>query len=107
MARLPGVRRAVPRLADVLGARVAVAPAAQPDARTTVRAEVRDAAGDRVSAVELSGPDPYALTADLLAWAAVRAATAGVRDTGALGPVQAFGLAELTAGAAAAGLSRR
>jgi hypothetical protein len=106
-ARLPAVRRAVPRLADLVGARVAAAPVPQPRARTTVLAEVRDPAGDLVSAVRLTGPDPYALTADLLAWAAVRAATVGVRDTGALGPVQAFGLAELTAGAAAIGLSRR
>ena len=106
-ARQSWVRRGVPRLADALSARVTAAPAPQPTARTTVLAEVRDRAGDRVSAVELAGPDPYALTADLLAWAAVRAATDGVRGTGALGPVQAFGLPELTAGAAAAGLVRR
>ncbi|MCW2696421.1 MAG: Saccharopine dehydrogenase [Modestobacter sp.] len=103
-ARLPGVRGAVPRLAGVLGAGVAVSPAPQPDGRTAVLAEVRDPAGERVSAVALTGPEPYALTAALLAWAAVRAATEGVRGTGALGPVQAFGLDELTAGAAAAGL---
>lgn len=107
VARLPGVRGAVPKLAGALGTRVAAAPAAQPDARTTVLAEVRDRSGARVSAVELTGPDPYRLTAELLAWAAARAAGAGVRGTGALGPVQAFGLAELTAGAAAAGLTRR
>jgi hypothetical protein len=83
---------------------VAVSPAPQPDGRTAVLAEVRDPAGERVSAVALTGPEPYALTAALLAWAAVRAATEGVRGTGALGPVQAFGLDELTAGAAAAGL---
>ncbi|GAB3352019.1 saccharopine dehydrogenase family protein [Modestobacter lapidis] len=106
-ARLPGVRRNVPRLADALAARVAVAPAPQPDARTTVLAEVRDPAGARVATVELTGPDPYALTAGLLARGAVRAAAGGVRDVGALGPVQAFGLAELTAAAAAAGLQRR
>jgi short subunit dehydrogenase-like uncharacterized protein len=107
VARLPGLRGAVPRLAGAVGGRVAGSPAPQPDARTTVLAQVRDAAGDRVSAVELTGPEPYALTAALLAWAGVRAATDGVSGTGALGPVQAFGLPALTAGAAAAGLHRR
>ena len=45
-------------------------------------------------------------TAAMLAWGATTAADQGVRGTGTLGPVQAFGLAELTAGAAAAGLVR-
>ena len=106
LARVPGAREAVPRLATLVGSRVAEAPSSRGQVRTRVLAEVRDAAGVRVSAVALSGPDPYALTADLLAWGATRAATAGVRGTGALGPVQAFGLDELTAGAAGAGLSR-
>jgi len=60
-----------------------------------------------VSRVHLEGPDPYAMTADLLAEAAVRAARGELHGVGALGPVQAFGLAELTAMAATAGLDRR
>ena len=59
-----------------------------------------------VSRVELRGPEAYGFTAAMLAWGATSAAEHGVRGTGALGPVQAFGLAELTAGAAAAGLVR-
>ena len=106
LARVPGVRDAVPRLAAFVGGRVAEAPSAGGQVATRVLAEVRDAAGVRVAAVALRGPDPYALTADLLAWGAVRAATEGVRGTGALGPVQAFGLDELSAGAAGAGLVR-
>ena len=43
--------------------------------------------------------------AGMLAWSAVRAAGGGLRDTGALGPVEAFGLRELEAGAAEAGIS--
>jgi hypothetical protein len=58
-----------------------------------------------VARVQLAGPDPYAMTADLLAEAAVRAAAGQVRGAGALGPVQAFGLAELTELAATAGLT--
>ena len=42
----------------------------------------------------------------MLAWGATRAAESGVLGTGTLGPVQAFGLDELTAGAAEAGLVR-
>jgi hypothetical protein len=56
--------------------------------------------------VELRGPEAYGLTAGLLAEGAVRAAEGGVRGTGTLGPVQAFGLDALTDAAAAAGLVR-
>lgn len=106
LARVPGARGGLPRLADLVGRRVAEAPSPQGNVRSFVLAEVRNAAGELVSAVRLRGPDPYALTADLLAWGAVRAAGDGVLGTGALGPVQAFGLETLTAGAAAAGLHR-
>jgi short subunit dehydrogenase-like uncharacterized protein len=94
-------------VADLVGRRVAEAPTTQGPTRTHVVAEVRDAAGQRISRVRLEGPDPYAMTADLLAEAAVRAAADGVAGTGALGPVQAFGLDGLTALAATAGIARR
>jgi short subunit dehydrogenase-like uncharacterized protein len=106
VARMPGARSALPRLADLVGRRVAEAPSTGGQVRTSVVAEVRDATGQLVSAVRLAGPDPYALTADLLAWGATHAAERGVRGTGALGPVQAFGLDALTAGAAGAGITR-
>jgi hypothetical protein len=69
-------------------------------------AEVRDSSGERVSRVQVSGPEAYGLTAAMLAWGATRAADNGVHGTGATGPVQAFGLEALTAGAAEAGLVR-
>jgi hypothetical protein len=75
-------------------------------ARTHTVAEVRDSGGTLVSRVQVSGPEAYALTAALLAWGATRAAERGVLATGATGPVQAFGLEPLTAGAAEAGLVR-
>ena len=105
LARVPGAQAGLDRVADLVGRRVAEAPSAGRDTRTHVVAEVRDAAGSRVSRVELTGSDPYALTAELLAWGAVRAAAGDVRGTGALGPVQAFGLEALAAAAAAAGLA--
>ena len=106
--RLPGTQRAAERLAEVIGTRVGEAPSAATlaRARTHTVAEVRDVAGEVVARAELTGPEAYGLTAALLAWGAARAAEQGVRGTGALGPVQAFGLAELTAGAAEAGLVR-
>lgn len=108
IAQIPGADRGAQRLAALVGGRVAEAPSAETLAatRSYVVAEVRDAAGTRVSRVELQGPEAYGLTAELLAWGATRAAESGVRATGALGPVQAFGLEELTAAAAEAGLVR-
>ncbi|GAA4741142.1 hypothetical protein GCM10023328_22920 [Modestobacter marinus] len=104
LGRLPGATARVEQLADLVGRRFAEAPTTQGETRTHVVAEVRDASGARVARVRLLGPDPYELTAELLAWGAVRAAGGGVTGAGALGPVQAFGLEELTAGAATAGL---
>jgi short subunit dehydrogenase-like uncharacterized protein len=106
--RLPGAERVAQRLAGFIGGRVGEAPsqATLERARTHTVAEVRDASGELVSRVQLSGPEAYGFTAAMLAWGATRAAESGVRGTGTLGPVQAFGLDELTAGAAEAGLVR-
>ncbi|TFV53808.1 saccharopine dehydrogenase NADP-binding domain-containing protein [Blastococcus sp. TF02A_35] len=108
LGRVPGAPVAAQRLADLVGRRVAEAPSAETvaSARTHTVAEVRDRAGALVSRVQLDGPEAYGLTASLLAWGATTAAEHGARGTGALGPVQAFGLPELTAGAASAGLVR-
>jgi hypothetical protein len=70
-----------------------------------VVAVAADDQGQELARVQLQGPDPYTLTARLLAWAATQAATHGLRGTGALGPVDAFGLDTLQAGAATAGLA--
>jgi hypothetical protein len=106
--RLPGAERVAQRVAAFVGARVGEAPSAATleRARTHTVAEVRDASGELVSRVQLSGPEAYGFTAEMLAWGATRAAEHGVRATGTLGPVQAFGLDELTSGAAEAGLVR-
>ena len=62
--------------------------------------------GERLSEVRVEGVDSYDFTGDLLAWGAQRAAADGMRATGALGPVEAFGLDELEAGVAEAGIKR-
>jgi short subunit dehydrogenase-like uncharacterized protein len=107
-ARLPGTDRIAQRLAGFVGGRVDEAPsrASLERARTHTVAEVRDSGGELVSRVQVSGPEAYGLTAAMLAWGATRAADNGVHGTGATGPVQAFGLEALTAGAAEAGLVR-
>ena len=74
--------------------------------RSLVVAIAADGHGREVARVQLQGPDPYTLTARLLAWAATHAARGGLEGTGALGPVDAFGLEPLQAGAATAGLER-
>jgi len=57
--------------------------------------------------VNLTSPEAYAITADLLAWGAGRAAEHGVKAAGAIDGVAAFGLDELVAGAAEAGIRER
>ena len=106
LAAVPGLRRAVGGLAGLVAGRTAAAPSAEAlaGARTHVVAEVFDADGVLLARTRLTGPDAYTVTAGLLAWGAGRAAERGVRGTGALDAVAAFGLDELAAGAAAAGV---
>jgi short subunit dehydrogenase-like uncharacterized protein len=106
--RVPGVRAAF----GAAGGRLAALgsgpePGTTPGGLSWIAAEAFDAGNRRVAEVHLSGADPYDFTASFLAWAARRAAGAGVEGTGALGPVEAFGLRELEAGCREAGLERR
>jgi short subunit dehydrogenase-like uncharacterized protein len=107
VTRVPGVHGAL-RLAGERVAGLAPGPAAgrAPGGRSWVAAEARDAAGRPLAEVHLSGADPYTFTAAFLAWSARRAARAGMRGTGALGPVEALGLDALREGCEAAGLTR-
>lgn len=106
LRRLPGSGAVLRRAGESLATRVAEEPDAAALARITSHflGAVYDAQGAPVAEVRLAAADPYQLTAGLLAWGAGRAAEHGVRGPGALGPVDAFGLDVLTAGAAEAGL---
>ena len=73
-----------------------------PDVRSWIAAEASDASGNVLATVNLAGADGYDFTASLMAWAAQR----HVEGAGVLGPVVAFGLDALEAGAAGAGLTR-
>jgi short subunit dehydrogenase-like uncharacterized protein len=104
LARIPA--GAVAAVSDVVTRRLASDPGT--DALTRARshfvAEVFDASGTLLARTRLTAPEPYAITADLLAWGAGRAAEQGVQGSGALDAVAAFGLDALVAGAAEAGI---
>ena len=59
-----------------------------------------------LGSVRVEGPSPYDLTAELLAWGAAMLLTGQAQGTGALGPVDAFGLTALVRGCADLGLAR-
>lgn len=105
VSRLPGVDAGL----TALGRRAARTTGTGPDtaararSRTLVQADATDAVGRALAQVRLSGPNPYDLTADLLAWGAVMLATTPV-GAGALGPVDAFGLDVLERACADMGL---
>ena len=71
---------------------------------THIVAIAYDAAGRQLSEVHLTGVNGYTFTGRILAWGADRVAAGALKGTGALGPVDAFGLEELTEGCAWAGL---
>ena len=108
LARVPGARGLARAATGRLAGKTGQGPDA--DARraggSLIVAVASDAGGRELAQVRLRGPDPYTLTARLLTWGAQRAAASGVPGTGALGPVDAFGLDALQQGAAAAGLHR-
>jgi short subunit dehydrogenase-like uncharacterized protein len=63
-----------------------------------------DSAGRELAEARLTGVDGYTFTGRILAWGAHKAAEGGLQGTGALGPVDGFGLVALTDGARWAGL---
>jgi short subunit dehydrogenase-like uncharacterized protein len=108
LGRLPGVGALTRAATAPLGRRTGQGPdeATRQAGRSLVVAVAADDHGQELAHVHLQGPDPYTLTARLLAWAATHAAGGGLQGTGALGPVDAFGLQALQAGAVTAGLDR-
>ncbi|WP_214413214.1 saccharopine dehydrogenase family protein [Sphaerisporangium fuscum] len=107
IAAIPGAKRVTKAVADrVIRSANRDEPAAPgADAISSqIVAEAYDAGGRKLASVELHGGDPYDFTARALAWGAVTAASDGVHATGAVGPVEAFGLESLERGCAEAGL---
>ena len=104
LARLPGARAVLSRLAGVGGA--GPAPGTTPGTMSYVVGVAYGAEGEQLAEVHVSGADVYDFTAGCLAWAARRAAQQGVQATGAAGPLEAFGLEALEEGCAEAGVGR-
>ncbi|MBD8078644.1 saccharopine dehydrogenase family protein [Cellulosimicrobium arenosum] len=103
--RVPGIGTGLRHLARARSSGSTGGPdaATRATSRTRVLADARSPSGELLRRVRLDGPDPYDLTARFLAWGATSAAAGGVRGTGALGPVQAFGLDDLLAASRDAG----
>jgi short subunit dehydrogenase-like uncharacterized protein len=105
--RVPGG----PRLFDALASRVQTSTGGPSEAEragsgSLIVGTAHDAAGRELSRVILRGVNGYTFTGDVMAWGAIRASQGGLKATGGLGPVEAFGLDELEDGCAASGLSR-
>jgi short subunit dehydrogenase-like uncharacterized protein len=64
-----------------------------------------DGDANPLAEIHLTGVDGYSFTGRILAWGAEQAANGAVKGTGALGPVDGFGLEALTTGVAEAGIS--
>jgi short subunit dehydrogenase-like uncharacterized protein len=109
VTKLPGAGDAITAAAGwlVKGSTGGPDAAARAQSRSQIVAVASDAAGVALATVRLEGVDPYEFTGAMLAWGAITAAAGGLRGSGALGPVDAFGLDELEAGAADAGIARR
>jgi short subunit dehydrogenase-like uncharacterized protein len=71
-----------------------------------VVAAAYDVTGTKLAEVRLAGVNVYDFTAQMLSWGAQCAAAGGLQGSGALGPVEGFGLDVLQKGAAEAGLAR-
>jgi hypothetical protein len=107
LTRIPGVKNAI---TGAIG-RFVKGSTGGPDAAFRARsgslifAEAFDVSGTRLSHVRLEGVNGYDFTARILAWGARTAAAGRLRGTGALGPVDGFGLDVLRAGCAEAGIT--
>jgi short subunit dehydrogenase-like uncharacterized protein len=105
-ASLPGASR----LLKLAGERFVKGSSGGPDAEARKRsgshivAIAYDGAGRELAEVHVTGVDGYTFTGRVLAWGAQLAAEGGLQGTGALGPVDAFGLVALTDGCRWAGL---
>jgi short subunit dehydrogenase-like uncharacterized protein len=97
---------------EAMVARVEKGSSGGPDATMRARsgslllAEALSADGVSLGAVRLEGVNGYDFTARILAWGASTAAAGGLQGTGALGPVDAFGLEALQSGCEQAGARR-
>lgn len=102
--RIPGVGAKLYAALGSEGSTGGPDAASRAASRSLIVAEARSESGALLHRVELDGPNGYDFTAGILAWASVAAAQGAITQTGALGPVAAFGLEPLRDAAAEVGL---
>jgi short subunit dehydrogenase-like uncharacterized protein len=107
-AKVPGVKGALEAVVSRALKGSTGGPSADERSRagSHIVAMARDDAGGALAEVRVAGINFYDYTARLLAWGAEAVAANGMRGSGALGPVEAFGLDELEAGSREAGIER-
>lgn len=106
-ARIPGLSNLMHRgVKSAVGETTGLGPTKrQRDTNYSIAvARTFDGVGRQLSHVQVTGPSPYSLTAELLAWSAAMCLAHPADTGGALGPVDAFGLAALVRGCADMGL---
>lgn len=107
LTRIPGSRR----LIEAAIGRLVKGSTGGPDAAARARsgshivAVASAADGRQLARVDVEGVNGYSFTGEILAWGATEAARRGLGGTGALGPIDAFGLEQLRDGCASAGLT--
>ena len=108
VTRVPGVRSGFGALTGrlVKGSTGGPGPEVRSKTRSYIVAVASDADGRELAEVRVAGVNGYDFTGGMLAWAATRIVESGVSGSGALGPVEAFGLDELEAGVRQAGIER-
>jgi hypothetical protein len=102
--RTPGVPAAVRWLTSLPRNKEGPDEAERATTGALVIATAYDGEGRELHTVKLGGTNMYTFSGRFLAWAAVRAATIGIDGKGALGPLEAFGMAPLRTGVKSAGL---
>jgi short subunit dehydrogenase-like uncharacterized protein len=107
VTRLPGAKAVAGAVTSrfVKGSTGGPSAEERAEGRSHVVAMAFDGGGRCLSEVRLEGANGYDFTAGMLAWGAVRVTERGFEGSGALGPVEAFGLDELEAGSAEAGIA--
>jgi short subunit dehydrogenase-like uncharacterized protein len=107
LGEVPGVRAGTDKLVArfVKGSTGGPGPEARAKSGSLVVAEALDSSDNVLARAELRGPNGYTFTGEIIAWGAIEAAERGLQDTGALGPVEAFGLRSLEAACAEIGLA--
>jgi short subunit dehydrogenase-like uncharacterized protein len=108
IARIPGVKAGIDALARraVKGSTGGPSESDRAGTGSAITAIAYSPEGDELASVSVTGVNGYEFTGRILAWGATTAVENGIRGAGALGPAEAFGLDELEAGCAEAGISR-